>query len=90
MGWRKNPSEDLGEPELSNCENAVPAPLCEEWIQHLKSAPKGSCVIDLCAGYQSLKPHALAHGFNYIAVDLRGDRNTWSPVERTGGCQILR
>ena len=70
--------------------NAVPAPLCEEWIQHLKSAPKGSCVIDLCAGYQSLKPHALAHGFSYIAVDLRGDRNTWPPVERTGGCQILR
>ena len=31
--------------------------------------------IDLCAGFQSMKPFALAHGFNYIAVDVLGDRN---------------
>ena len=35
-------------------------------------------IIDLCAGFQSLKPYALAHGYNYIAVDVLGDRNVVS------------
>ena len=59
--------------------NAVPDMLCQEWMHALqlrvRNQPELNTVIDLCAGYQSLKPWALANGFNYIAVDILGDRN---------------
>jgi len=58
--------------------NAIPAKLLEELVQSVKSSKRArhkSTIIDLCAGYQSLKPVALQYGFNYIAVDIRGDRS---------------
>ena len=73
---------------LNRMHRAVPEELCDEWMRHLKiNSPGGTCVIDLCAGYQSLKPFALAHGYNYIAVDLLGDRNAKPSSGKKGGCQ---
>ena len=37
--------------------------------------PQQKTNIDLCAGFQSIKPWALKNGFNYVAVDVLGDRN---------------
>jgi transposase InsO family protein len=59
--------------------NSVPDLLLQEWMATLvrrrECYPDQNTVIDLCAGYQSLKPWAMANGFNYIAVDIMGDRN---------------
>ena len=60
--------------------NAIPPALCKEWMRALvKDRRTGQdTVIDLCAGFQSLKPLAIANGYNYIAVDILGDRNITS------------
>jgi hypothetical protein len=59
--------------------NAVPDMLMQEWmasmIRRRKHFPDQNTIVDLCAGYQSLKPWVLANGFNYVAVDILGDRN---------------
>ena len=64
---------------LGRLKNAVPELLLEEWMQALvrrrQSHPEQDTILDLCAGYQSLKPFAMKYGFNYIAVDTLGDRN---------------
>ena len=44
-------------------------------VERRERHPEQDTIIDLCAGYQSLKPLALKYGFNYIAVDVLGDRN---------------
>ena len=51
----------------------------------MKASTQGDTIIDLCAGYQSLKPFALKHGFNYIAVDVLGDRNRNLRKRESGG-----
>ena len=57
--------------------NSIPQALSREWIVALQDGVtvQQNTIIDLCAGYQSLKPVALAMGFNYVAVDIAGDRN---------------
>ena len=56
--------------------NSIPTNLSQEWIDCLKQqAHPGDTIVDWCSGYQHLKPVALANGFNYIAVDIRGDRS---------------
>ena len=61
--------------------NAVPDKRIQEWTEamvHRRAKhPEQNVIIDLCAGYQSVKTLAMAHvhGFNYIAVDIAGDRN---------------
>ena len=50
------------------------------------SASGQHTAIDLCAGFQSLKPYAIANGFNYVAVDVLGDRNIvsrLSPIDHS-------
>ena len=57
--------------------NEWPQELTQELIEVIEAErAKGSnTIIDLCAGYQSSRDAILAAGFNYVAVDLRGDRN---------------
>ena len=59
--------------------NSVPDGLCSEWMDLLvanrKLHPEQDTVIDLCAGYQHMKDWCLKNGFNYIAIDMLGDRN---------------
>ena len=51
----------------------------QEWMDSMVKRridhPDQNTIIDLCAGYQSIKQWALDNGFNYIAVDIMGDRN---------------
>ena len=68
--------------------NSIPPALCKEWMKAVvkDSAPGQHTIIDLCAGFQSLKPYAIANGFNYVAVDVLGDRNIvsrLSPVDHS-------
>ena len=60
--------------------NSLPANLVEEWLltmrRYNEQQGRHNCnvVIDLCAGWQSIKPVAARLGFHYIAVDIKGDR----------------
>ena len=57
--------------------NSIPRQLCEEIIASLPPpTPEANTIIDLCAGFQSMREPALAAGFNYIAVDILGDRSS--------------
>ena len=69
----QEPSRECG----VQVKNSIPACLLEEPISpavSLKLAGQDT-IIDLCAGYQSLRPIAIKYGFNYIAVDIMGDRS---------------
>ena len=44
-------------------------------LDRCKAVPHQNTIIDLRAGFQSIKPWALKHGFNYIAGYVLGDRN---------------
>ena len=84
-GLAQEPIRGPRGPGATRLKNAVPGALCEEWIQHVKTHSHGNCIIDLCAGFQSLKPFAMKHGFNYIAVDVLGDRTSRGKSERERG-----
>lgn len=63
---------------VSKLINSWPADLTTELLTVVKDKISGSnkrVVLDLCSGWQSLKPLALQMGFDYVAVDIRGDRN---------------
>ena len=85
MGLAQEPIRGPRGPGANKLKNAVPDLLCEEWMQYVQVHTRGDCIIDLCAGYQSLKPFALKYGFNYIAVDVLGDRNRNLRKERERG-----
>ena len=59
--------------------NSWPDKLSQELLAVVRQQiPAGSSkrvVLDLCSGWQSLKPLVLAAGFDYVAVDVKGDRN---------------
>ena len=78
-GLAQEPIRGPRGPGATKLKNAVPEELCAEWIRFLASTSpgvaEGGCIIDLCAGFQSLKPIALQYGFNYIGVDIAGDRS---------------
>ena len=78
-GLAQEPIRGPRGPGATKLKNAVPGELCDEWLQVMldrrKAVPHQNTIIDLCAGFQSIKPWALKHGFNYIAVDVMGDRN---------------
>ena len=84
-GLAQEPIRGPRGPGANKLKNAVPDLLCDEWIQYVQAHTHGNCIIDLCAGYQSLKPFALKYGFNYIAVDVLGDRNRNLRKERERG-----
>jgi hypothetical protein len=58
--------------------NSVASGLLEEIVTHAltkSTNPKARIILDLCSGFQSLRPIATRLGCSYIAVDLVGDRN---------------
>ena len=56
--------------------NAVPRMLQEEWLDSLPPpAPGRDTIVDLCAGWCSLRAAVVERGYNYIGVDCQGDRN---------------
>ena len=84
-GLAQEPIRGPRGPGANKLKNAVPDKLCDDWLQYVKANTHGNTIIDLCAGYQSLKPFALKHGFNYIAVDVLGDRNRHLRKRESGG-----
>jgi hypothetical protein len=59
--------------------NHIPSLLCSEMLQASKKGKRGRRVLlDLCAGYQSMRESALAMGWDYIAVDIRHLRDSRS------------
>ena len=55
--------------------NAMPEMWTEEFLTHAMTSRKQRTVIDLCAGWQSMRPVCEKLGLNYIAVDIEGDRH---------------
>ena len=54
--------------------NSIPQDLHEEILQHClahRSHPKGQVVLDLCAGFESLRPVVEGMGLQYCAVDIK-------------------
>ena len=62
-----------GANKLLNC---IPDKLMQEWMDSMVKCridhPDQNTIVDLCAGYQSIKQWALNNRFNYIAVDITG------------------
>ena len=54
----------------------------EEVLRHTMSRSSNKVVIDLCAGWQSMKPVCELLGLDYIAVDIEGDRNVRKIIRR--------
>ena len=62
----------------SKMKNAMPQMWTEELLRHALSRSSNKVVIDLCAGWQSMRPVCEKLGLVYIAVDIvhiKGDRN---------------
>ena len=78
-GLAQEPTRGPRGPGSTKLKNAVPDELCAEWLQVLldmrAACPQQNAIIDLCAGFQSIKPWALKNGFNYAAADVLGGRN---------------
>ena len=55
--------------------NAMPEAWTEEFLRHAMQERPQRTVIDLCAGWQSMRPVCEKLGLNYVAVDIEGDRN---------------
>ena len=57
--------------------NHIPAPLCNEILKVARSRAKANptgrrpVLLDLCAGWGSMKEAALELGFHYVAVDVK-------------------
>lgn len=67
-------------PDVYKQVNSIPEDLAQEWLDCLNSAKvagrvTGNTIIDLCSGYQHLKPVALRNGYNYVGIDIRGNRS---------------
>ena len=55
--------------------NAMPEAWTEEFLRHAMQERPQRTVIDLCTGWQSMRPVCEKLGLNYVAVDIEGDRN---------------
>ena len=55
--------------------NAMHEAWTEEFLRHAMESRPQRTVIDLCAGWQSMRRICEKLGLNYIAVDIEGDRN---------------
>ena len=60
--------------------NEMPAGWLKEILQHAKKSTGNRTVIDLCAGWQSLRPVCEELNLDYIAVDIKGDRNVHAAI----------
>ena len=62
----------------------MPQQLIKELLRTVAETAQisGKVVVDLCAGFQSLKAEVLAAGAKYVAVDLSGERTVKSTKQR--------
>ena len=71
----RNPADGFRGEGAFKQKNAMPTQWTEEFLQHAMKSRSQRTVIDLCAGWQSMRPVCEKLGLNYIAVDIEGDRN---------------
>jgi hypothetical protein len=71
----RNPADGFRGEGAFKQKNAMPTQWTEEFLQHAMKSRSHRTVIDLCAGWQSMRPVCKKLGLNYIAVDIKGDRN---------------
>ena len=73
----RNPADGFRGEGAFRQKNAMPEAWTEEFLTqcHAMQSQPGRTVIELCAGWQSMRPVCEKLGLNYIAVDIEGDRN---------------
>ena len=71
----RNPADGFTGTGATKKKNAMPSAWLKEILTHAMNQSKNRTVIDLCAGWQGLRPVCEQLGLNYIAVDIVGDRN---------------
>ena len=71
----REPKDGFRGPGATAMKNAMPDMWMQEFMQEAAKNTSKSVVIDLCAGWQGLRPVCEALGLDYIAVDIEGDRN---------------
>ena len=69
----------------------MPQQLIVEILNAIKATAdvSGKVVVDLCAGFQSLRQAVLAAGAKYVAVDIQGQRPRVSPEDNNRGVAIV-
>ena len=71
-------------PGAIRIKNALPPLFVYEYLRHCvehRTNAAQDVVIDLCCGWQSLKPVCEELGLHYIGVDIMGDRNRFLPIQ---------
>ena len=71
----RHPADGFRGEGASKKKNAMAQMWTEEFLRHAMSRSPNKVVIDLCAGWQSMRPVCEKLGLDYIAVDIEGDRN---------------
>ena len=77
-------------PGATRAKNSLPEMWLEEILTHAIQRAEAAgrdadVVVDICAGWQSLKPVCERLGLRYIALDISGDRNLkQKKSQRTG------
>ena len=61
--------------------NALPEAWTEESLMHAMQERPQRTVINLCAGWQSMRPVCERPGLNCVAVDIEGDRNVRKAIQ---------
>ena len=71
----RHPADAFRGEGASKKKNAMAQIGTEEYLRHAMSRSPNKVVIDLCAGWQSMRPVCEKPGLDYIAVDIEGGRN---------------
>ena len=71
----RDPKDGFTGAGATRMKNEMPAMWMEEFLTAAKERSNRRVVIDLCAGWQSLRPVCERLGLDYVAVDIAGDRN---------------
>ena len=79
----RNPSDGFTGQGAAKMKNAMPQMWTEEFLQHAMKQSSKKIVIDLCSGWQSMRPVCEKLGLDYIAVDIEGDRNVRAMIEKS-------
>ena len=79
----RNPADGFTGQGAAKMKNAMPQMWTEEFLQHAMKQSSKKIVIDLCSGWQSMRPVCEKLGLDYIAVDIEGDRNVRAMIEKS-------
>ena len=76
----RHPADGFRGQGATRMKNAMPKAWLKEVLTHAMKNSSKRTVIDLCAGWQSLRPVCEELNLNYIAVDIAGDRNVKAAI----------